>query len=43
MSPDASSDEDQLALYLDYWERCGVTIIDPDGWRLALNRRTWDT
>lgn len=26
----------------DYWERWGVTIVDPDGHRLVLSHRTWD-
>jgi catechol 2,3-dioxygenase-like lactoylglutathione lyase family enzyme len=24
-----------------YWEECGVTIVDPDGYRLVLCRRGW--
>jgi catechol 2,3-dioxygenase-like lactoylglutathione lyase family enzyme len=24
-----------------YWERCGVTIADPDGYRLVLSSRSW--
>jgi catechol 2,3-dioxygenase-like lactoylglutathione lyase family enzyme len=24
-----------------YWDRWGVTIADPDGYRLVLNHRTW--
>lgn len=24
-----------------YWERWGVTVTDPDGYRLVLSRRTW--
>ena len=25
-----------------YWDRWGVTIADPDGYRLVLSTRTWD-
>ncbi|BCY10655.1 VOC family protein [Actinoplanes sp. L3-i22] len=25
----------------DYWDRWGVTIADPDGYRLVLSTRTW--
>ncbi|GIE89061.1 VOC family protein [Actinoplanes regularis] len=25
----------------DYWDRWGVTIADPDGYRLTLSTRTW--
>jgi hypothetical protein len=25
-----------------YWDRWGVTIADPDGYRLVLSHRTWD-
>jgi catechol 2,3-dioxygenase-like lactoylglutathione lyase family enzyme len=24
-----------------YWDRYGVTLVDPDGYRLVLSRRTW--
>jgi hypothetical protein len=24
-----------------YWDRWGVTIVDPDGYRLVLSHRTW--
>lgn len=24
-----------------YWERWGITIVDPDGYRLVLSHRTW--
>jgi hypothetical protein len=24
-----------------YWDRWGVTIADPDGYRLVLSHRTW--
>ncbi|MHB8296804.1 MAG: VOC family protein, partial [Acidimicrobiales bacterium] len=24
-----------------YWDRWGVTIEDPDGYRLVLSHRTW--
>jgi catechol 2,3-dioxygenase-like lactoylglutathione lyase family enzyme len=24
-----------------YWDRWGVTVVDPDGYRLVLSRRTW--
>jgi catechol 2,3-dioxygenase-like lactoylglutathione lyase family enzyme len=24
-----------------YWEQCGVTIADPDGYRLVLSSRSW--
>jgi catechol 2,3-dioxygenase-like lactoylglutathione lyase family enzyme len=24
-----------------YWEQCGVTIEDPDGYRLVLSARSW--
>lgn len=24
-----------------YWDRWGVTIVDPDGYRLVLSTRTW--
>ena len=24
-----------------YWDRCGVTIADPDGYRLVLTSRSW--
>ncbi|CAL9605581.1 VOC family protein [Streptomyces sp. enrichment culture] len=24
-----------------YWDRCGITIEDPDGYRLVLSTRTW--
>lgn len=26
-----------------YWDRWGVTVIDPDGYRLVLSTRTWDS
>lgn len=26
----------------DYWKRWGVTIEDPDGYRLVLSHRRWD-
>lgn len=26
----------------DYWERWGVSVVDPDGYRLVLSHRTWD-
>jgi catechol 2,3-dioxygenase-like lactoylglutathione lyase family enzyme len=26
----------------DYWVRWGVTVVDPDGYRLVLSHRTWD-
>jgi catechol 2,3-dioxygenase-like lactoylglutathione lyase family enzyme len=25
-----------------YWDRWGVTVVDPDGYRLVLCSRTWD-
>lgn len=25
-----------------YWETWGVTVVDPDGYRLVLSRRSWD-
>jgi catechol 2,3-dioxygenase-like lactoylglutathione lyase family enzyme len=25
-----------------YWEQWGVTVEDPDGYRLVLSHRTWD-
>ncbi len=25
-----------------YWERFGVTILDPDGYRLVLSHRDWE-
>ncbi len=25
----------------DYWDRWGVTVADPDGYRLTLSTRTW--
>ncbi|WP_217996864.1 VOC family protein [Nocardioides jensenii] len=25
-----------------YWERWGVTVVDPDGYRLVLSSRSWD-
>ena len=25
-----------------YWDRCGVTFEDPDGYRLVLQNDTWD-
>jgi len=25
-----------------YWDRWGVTIVDPDGYRLVLSHRTWE-
>ncbi|WP_026212469.1 VOC family protein [Longispora albida] len=25
-----------------YWDKCGVTVMDPDGYRLVLCQRTWD-
>lgn len=25
-----------------YWETWGVTMVDPDGYRLVLSTRTWD-
>jgi catechol 2,3-dioxygenase-like lactoylglutathione lyase family enzyme len=31
-----------LAAGNDYWERWGVTVVDPDGYRLVLSHRTWD-
>jgi catechol 2,3-dioxygenase-like lactoylglutathione lyase family enzyme len=24
-----------------YWDRWGVTVVDPDGYRLVLSHRTW--
>ena len=24
-----------------YWDRWGVTIVDPDGYRLVISHRTW--
>ncbi|WP_344634602.1 VOC family protein [Kitasatospora cystarginea] len=24
-----------------YWDRCGVTLADPDGYRVVLTDRTW--
>lgn len=24
-----------------YWDRWGITIVDPDGYRLVLSHRTW--
>jgi len=24
-----------------YWDRWGITILDPDGYRLVLSHRTW--
>ena len=24
-----------------YWDRCGVTIADPDGYKLVLTSRSW--
>lgn len=24
-----------------YWDRWGVTIVDPDGYRLVLSQRSW--
>lgn len=26
----------------DYWAQWGVTVVDPDGYRLVLSHRTWD-
>ena len=26
-----------------YWDRFGVTIADPDGCRVVLTERTWNT
>jgi catechol 2,3-dioxygenase-like lactoylglutathione lyase family enzyme len=25
-----------------YWDRWGITIVDPDGYRLVLSHRTWE-
>ena len=26
-----------------YWDRWGVTVADPDGYRLVLSSRSWDS
>jgi hypothetical protein len=31
----------QVAARNPYWERWGVTIADPDGYRLVLSSRSW--
>lgn len=31
----------QVAARNPYWDRWGVTIADPDGYRLVLSRRSW--
>jgi len=25
-----------------YWDRCGLTFEDPDGYRVVLQRENWD-
>lgn len=30
-----------VAAHNPYWDRWGVTIVDPDGYRLVLSHRTW--
>ncbi len=31
----------QVAARNPYWDRWGVTIVDPDGYRLVLSHRSW--
>ncbi len=31
----------QVAARNPYWDRCGVTIVDPDGYHLVLSHRSW--
>lgn len=31
----------RVAAHNPYWDRWGVTIVDPDGYRLALSHRSW--
>lgn len=32
-----------VAAHNPYWDRWGVTISDPDGYRVVLTTRTWDS
>ncbi len=31
----------RVAAYNPYWDEWGVTLEDPDGYRLVLSRRDW--
>jgi len=31
----------QVAARNPYWDRWGVTVVDPDGYRLVLSHRSW--
>ena len=31
-----------VASFNPYWDRCGSTFEDPDGWRVVLCKRSWD-
>lgn len=31
----------RVAAHNPYWDRWGVTIVDPDGYRLVLSSRSW--
>lgn len=31
----------QVAARNPYWDRWGITIVDPDGYRLVLSHRSW--
>jgi hypothetical protein len=35
------ADGRRVAARDSYWDRWGVTIVDPDGYRLVLSHRTW--
>ena len=26
-----------------YWDRCGITVVDPDGFRVVLCEQAWET
>ncbi len=32
---------ERVAARNPYWDRWGVTVVDPDGYRLVLSHRTW--
>ncbi|WP_406278150.1 VOC family protein [Embleya sp. NBC_00896] len=32
----------RVAAHNPYWDEWGVTVADPDGYRLVLSTRTWD-
>lgn len=31
-----------VAAHNPYWDRWGVTVVDPDGYRLVLSSRSWE-